>query len=71
MILNLIKIEDIKVVGLNTLCVIMLRLGDITPELSAILLMATIAYTIARTCNEIQKFKWGGGHDSPSSHKSD
>ena len=30
-----------------------------TPELSAILLLTTIAYTVVRTINEIQKFRNG------------
>jgi len=66
MLLDIVKIDDLKVYGLNTLCVVILRLGDFTPELSAILLITTIAYTIVRTINEIQKFKNNGKADKRS-----
>jgi hypothetical protein len=59
MVLDIVKLDDLKVYGVNTVCVIVLKLKDMTPELSALLLMTTIAYTIVRTINEIQKFRNG------------
>ena len=59
MVLDIVKLDDLKVYGVNTVCVIVLKLKDMTPELSAILLLTTIAYTVVRTINEIQKFRNG------------
>lgn len=66
MVFDSVKMEDLKVYGLNTLCVIILRLGDCTPELSALLLMATIIYTVVRTFNEVKKFKEKGNNHNES-----
>ncbi len=59
MILDIVKLDDLKVYGVNTICLIVLKLKDITPELSSLLLIATILYTIVRTINEIQKLTNG------------
>ena len=59
MVLDIVKLDDLKVYGVNTVCVIVLRLKDMTPELSALLLITTIVYTVVRIINEIQKFRNG------------
>ena len=60
MILDIVKLDDLKVYAVNTLCVILLRLKDMTPELSALLLITTIIYTVVRIANEVQKFRNNG-----------
>jgi hypothetical protein len=60
MILDIVKLDDLKVYGVNTVCVIVLKLKDITPELSALLLITTIVYTVVRIANEVQKFRNNG-----------
>lgn len=59
MVLDIVKLDDLKVYGVNTVCVIVLKLKDMTPELSALLLITTIVYTVVRIINEIQKFRNG------------
>ena len=53
----MLYIEDIKVIGINTLCMITMRIATINESLQALVLMATICYTLVRTVNEIQKYK--------------
>jgi hypothetical protein len=69
MVLDIVKLDDLKVYGVNTVCVIVLRLKDMTPELSALLLITTIAYTIVRTINEIQKFRNNGKANKSSTEE--
>lgn len=56
----MLYIEDIKVIGVNTLCMIATRITTINESLQALVLMATICYTLVRTVNEIQKYKDNG-----------
>lgn len=66
MILDIVKMDDLKVYGMNTACVIVLKLVDMTPQLSAILLVTTIIYTIVRIINEVQKFLNGKANKGSS-----
>lgn len=59
MVLDIVKSDDLKVYVANTLCFIVLKLEHMTPQLSALMLITTIVYTIVRTVNEIQKFRNG------------
>jgi len=69
MILDIVKLDDLKVYGVNTVCVIVLKLKDMTPELSAILLLTTIAYTVVRIANEVQKFRNNGKSNQGSTEE--
>lgn len=69
MVLDIVKLDDLKVYGVNTVCVIVLRLKDMTPELSALLLITTIAYTIVRIANEVQKFRNNGKANKSSTEE--
>jgi len=53
----MLQIEDVKVLGANTVCMIMLSINSINAELQTILFLATIGYTIIRAINEIKKFR--------------
>ena len=56
----MLQIEDIKVIGFNTLCMITMRFTTINEALQTLVLLATISYTLVRTINEIQKYKDNG-----------
>tara|TARA_R110000868_G_scaffold3103_2_gene20697 strand:- start:9531 stop:9728 length:198 start_codon:yes stop_codon:yes gene_type:complete len=56
----MLQIEDIKVIGFNTLCMITMRFATINEALQTFVLLATIGYTLVRTINEIQKFNNNG-----------
>lgn len=51
-----LEMDDLKVIGANMFCMIILEIKTINIELQTILFLATIVYTIIRTINEIQKF---------------
>ena len=53
----MLHFEDIKVLGANTACMVVLAVNNINNYLQTILFLATITYTIVRTVNEIKKFK--------------
>ena len=69
MVLDIVKLDDLKVYGVNTVCVIVLKLKDMTPELSAILLLTTIAYTVVRIANEVKKFRNNGKSNQGSTEE--
>jgi hypothetical protein len=52
----MIQLDDIKVFGANTICMILAKTQNINADLQSILLMMTIMYTIARTVTEVQKY---------------
>lgn len=52
--------DDIKVIGANIICMIILKIDDINDELQAIMFLATIAYTVVRTISEVKKLKENG-----------
>lgn len=56
----MLQIEDIKVIGFNTLCMITMHFTTINEALQTFVLLATIGYTLVRTVNEIQKYKDNG-----------
>lgn len=56
----MLQIEDIKVIGFNTLCMITMHFATINEALQTFVLLATIGYTLVRTINEIQKFNNNG-----------
>jgi hypothetical protein len=56
----MLYIEDIKVIGINTLCMVTMRVTTINETLQILVLLATIGYTLVRTINEIQKFNNNG-----------
>lgn len=53
----MMNFDDFKVIGANTLCMIMLRVENVNASLQTILILLTIGYTIVRTINEIRKLK--------------
>ena len=53
----MIELEDLKVIGANTLCFITINTADLNILLQTILLLATIIYTLGRTLNEYKKYK--------------
>ena len=55
--MEMIHSEDIKVVLANVTCMVVAQFETLNAVLQAILIVATITYTIARTVNEIKKFK--------------
>jgi hypothetical protein len=56
----MLYIEDVKVIGINALCMVAMRTTTINETLQTIILLATIGYTLVRTINEIQKFNNNG-----------
>ena len=60
----MVRLDDIKVLGANTMCMVLAKIQDMNDSLQAILFFATIAYTVVRTVNEINKFKKDGTDDS-------
>jgi hypothetical protein len=54
------EIEDLKVIGANALCMIVLQVNSLNIELQTILFLVTIIYTIIRIVNEIKKLITNG-----------
>ena len=52
----MIELNDIKVFGANTLCMVLLKVQNVNTKLQAVLLFMTIMYTIARIVTEVQKY---------------
>lgn len=52
----MIELNDIKVFGANTLCMVLLKVQNVNTKLQAILLFMTIMYTVARIVTEVQKY---------------
>lgn len=55
--MEMVQIDDIKVVTANVVCMVMVQLENLNTVLQAILIVATITYTVARTVNEIKKIQ--------------
>jgi hypothetical protein len=51
-----LEIDDLKVIGANIACMIVLEIKTINIELQTLLFICTIIYTLIRTINEVQKF---------------
>lgn len=51
-----LEIDDLKVIGANMVCMVVLEIKTINIELQTVLFIATIIYTLIRTINEVQKF---------------
>ena len=60
----MVHFDDIKVLGANTICMVLAKIQNMNDSLQAILFFATIAYTVVRTVNEINKLKKDGKADS-------
>lgn len=60
----MVHFDDIKVLGANTVCMVLLKIQDMNTVLQSILFFATIAYTMVRTINEVKKFKENGKANS-------
>ena len=60
----MVHFDDIKVLGANTICMVLAKIQNMNDSLQAILFFATIAYTVVRTINEINKLKKDGKADS-------
>ena len=56
----MVHLDDIKVLGANTICMVLLKIQDMNTALQTILFFATIAYTVVRTINEVKRFKKDG-----------
>jgi hypothetical protein len=61
------NIDDLKVLGANVGCMVMLGINSINANLQSVLFFSTIIYTIVRTLNEIIRFKDKQDDDTPSS----
>jgi hypothetical protein len=59
----MVRLDDIKVLGANTMCMVLAKIQDMNDTLQSVLFFATIAYTVVRTVNEINKFKKDGKAD--------
>ena len=53
----MVHFDDIKVLGANTICMVLAKIHNINDSLQSILFFATIAYTVVRTVNEVNKLK--------------
>jgi chloramphenicol O-acetyltransferase len=53
-----LQLDDIKVFSANAVCAVLLNISNMNPNLQSVLFLATIAYTLVRTVNEVQKFKY-------------
>jgi len=56
----MVHLDDIKVLGANVICMVLLKINDMNDTLQSILFFATILYTVVRTVNEVKKFKADG-----------
>lgn len=54
----MLHFEDLKVIGANATCMVILAINNINTHLQTVLFLATISYTVVRTVNEIKKFKY-------------
>lgn len=54
----MLHLEDVKVIGANATCMVVLAINNINTHLQTVLFLATITYTIVRTVNEVKKFKY-------------
>ena len=61
------NIDDLKVLGANVGCMVMLGINSINANLQSVLFFSTIIYTIVRTLNEIIRFKDKQDDDTTSS----
>lgn len=59
----MVHLDDIKVLGANTMCMVLAKIQDMNDTLQSVLFFATIAYTVVRMVNEINKFKKDGKAD--------
>ena len=50
-----LELDDLKVIGANILCMVVLEIKTINVELQTLLFICTIVYTLVRTANEIKK----------------
>lgn len=57
---KMVHFDDIKVLGVNTVCMVLLKVADMNALLQSILFLATITYTVVRTVNELKKLKKDG-----------
>jgi hypothetical protein len=57
------EIEDLKVIGANALCMVVLQVNSLNIELQTILFLVTIIYTVIRIVNEIKKLITNGKTD--------
>jgi hypothetical protein len=55
--MEMVQMDDIKVMTANVVCMVMVQLENLNTVLQAILIVATITYTVARTVNEIRKIQ--------------
>lgn len=53
-----LQLDDLKVFSANAVCAVLLNISNMNPNLQSILFLATIVYTLVRTVNEVQKFKY-------------
>jgi hypothetical protein len=53
----MIQVEDIKVLSINTFCMVAFHITNVNQYLQSILLLGTIGYTIVRTINELDKYR--------------
>lgn len=63
-----LETDDLKVIGANALCMVVLEIKTINIELQTLLFICTIVYTLVRTVNEVKKLisKKDGKADSDS-----
>ena len=61
------NIDDLKVLGANVGCMVMLGINSINANLQSVLFFSTIIYTIVRTLNEVIRFKDKQDDDATSS----
>ena len=61
------NIDDLKVLGANVGCMVMLGINSINANLQSVLFFSTIIYTIVRTLNGIIRFKDKQDDDTTSS----
>ena len=50
-----LELDDLKVIGANALCMVVLEIKTINVELQTLLFICTIVYTLVRTVNEVKK----------------
>jgi len=65
------EIEDLKVIGANTLCMVILQVNSLNIELQSILFLVTIIYTMIRIVNEIKKLITNGKTNGGSAESSE
>ena len=55
---SMIQFDDVKVLGANFFCMVLLGISNFNQNLQSVLFFATICYTVIRTINEIKKYKY-------------